>query len=140
MADIELDVKSEQVSKFLDVTPGKVKGVFGQVATLLLDVAEQAQILLYKQNSGPAKPPDSKYVRTFDLQASSERKIRNLSPFGFQAEWFTDLSYAPFVLGKVSQQAPIHRGRWKSLETVISILNRKVGPITKKILNKVFKK
>lgn len=138
MADIKVVIKSEQVTKFFNVTPNKMKGAFGQIATLLLDETEQAQILMYRQDSGPAKPPNSKYIRTFNLQASSERKIKDLSPFGFQAEWFTDLSYAQFVIGKISQQAPIHRGRWHSLERVIVIVDKKVRRITEKVLNKVF--
>lgn len=139
MSSVKTEADSSEVTSFLKGIPAKVEKGFRILAEQSLDVTENAQILAYGQNSSPPKPAGSTYTRTFKLRASSKRKIRNVSSTGFTAEWFTNLSYAPFVLGTVSQQVPLHRGRWKSVENVIAIVDNAIGTTTDKTMNKVFK-
>ncbi len=139
MSSIRMKADSSEVVSFLKETSAKVEKGFRTMAEQSLDITENAQILAYGQNSRPPKPAGSKYIRTFKLWASSKRRIRNVSSAGFTAEWYTNLVYAPFVLGTVSQQAPFHRGRWKSIEAVIAIVNNAIGTMIDKTVSKVFK-
>lgn len=87
---------------------------------------ELAQIKGYLSNSNPAKPAGSTYVRTFKLRNSSRTKVSG-SKFP-RGVWDTDGSapYDSLVLGTRSQQARIHRGRWRSQEDVIKIVDEKL--------------
>ena len=81
----------------------------------LLEFIDQAQAKAYTQDSNPAKPSNSRYIRTFNLQNSTEK----VHVSRFEGEWVSDIEYAHYVLGSKSEQAPIHVGRWKSKEMVI---------------------
>ena len=63
----------------------------------------------------PAPPPNSRYIRTFQLKAN----IRTFSPK--RGEWHTDnfTSYAVWVLKELWQVA-IHLGRWWTTEDVVN--------------------
>lgn len=138
MSSIRIKTDSSEVDSFLKMTPGKIGKGLKTMAKQSLDVTENAQILAYGQNSGPPKPAGSTHTRTFKLKASSKRKLR-VSNSGYTTKWFTDLSYAPSVLGKVSQQAPFNRGRWESIEHVTATVDKKLEANTDKIMSKVFR-
>ena len=57
------------------------------------------------------------------------RVIRKVTARVIDAEWFTVLDYAPFVLGQASDQALIHRGRWKSLEQVVKEVDQQIADL-----------
>ena len=83
----------------------------------VLKFIENEQILAYGADSNPARPPGSRYVRTFDLQSASETERTGTKLPDISGVWRVNLSKARYgekVLGTRQQQAPIHRGRWKS--------------------------
>jgi hypothetical protein len=95
----------------------------------LLDEIELTQIQSYLSGSMPAPPPGSTYKRTFTLRGSSRRKVKRVTSRVIDAEWFTNLDYAPFVIGELADQAKVHQGRWKSLEEVVKKVEGKIPDI-----------
>jgi hypothetical protein len=85
----------------------------------MLTFIENSQIKAYTANARPSLPEGSDYIRTFELQESSE-KIHQSS--ALEGVWKSDLDHAKYVIGQENEQAPIHQGRWKSIEVVESEL------------------
>jgi len=105
----------------------------------ILDTIEDAQIGSYGANSNPSKPPGSTYIRTFDLQrASKKQRTRRVLP-EISGIWSVDESkvrYGDYVLGTRTQQAAIHRGRWKSKTDVEKEAKNKAPQIVEEELRK----
>lgn len=94
----------------------------------LLDFVEKAQVHAYTSSASPAQPPGSTYERTFTLRRSSKKRRTGR----FSGIWETDegiASYDRYVIGKRSEQANIHRGRWKSTQEVEQELEREAPKI-----------
>lgn len=124
MIAISASIGERQVEAALDETSQGIEGKLSNVVDRLLNVIEATQIGAYTENASPAKPAGSAYERTFELKRSS----RKIHPTGsLRGEWRTDLAYARFVLGRQSEQAAIHRGRWKSVEEVEQQVEQ-IGP------------
>lgn len=104
----------EQAIVALDILNNEMLEAVDDSIDDLLTFVDNAQAKRYTQDSDPAKPPLSRYERTFDLQNSTEK----VHAVKFQGEWIADIEYAEYVLGPQGEQAPIHRGRWKSREVV----------------------
>ena len=103
----------------------------------LLDLVEGTQILKYSTSAFPAPPPGSTYTRTFALQGASEtRRISAKLPM-ISGEWSANeakAKHAKYVLGKKSQQAKIHRGRWMPTEDVEASVKAKAPAIVERNL------
>lgn len=90
-------------------------------------IDKSTRIREYTQNSKPAKPEGSTYIRTFNLQKSARRRITKRKLPGVEGEWKAEIRYASYVIGLASQQAEIHKGRWNFLEQAINNVNLEVG-------------
>jgi hypothetical protein len=98
----------------LDQTIKDIDDALDESIDDLLTFIDNVQAKAYTQDANPSKPGGSRYQRTFNLQNSTE-KVHVLK---FQGEWISDIDYARYVLGSRSEQAEIHRGRWKAREIV----------------------
>lgn len=134
--ELKLEIHSEAVIASLERYPEETRAGLREGIEEILTVIEDAQIKAYTKGDKPGLPAGSTYDRTFDLRDSSQRKIVTFTGSEFEAMWYTDLSYAPFVIGQLEDQAAIHRGRWKPLEEVKQEAEQKAGPILEKHLPK----
>lgn len=104
----------------------------------LLELTANTQILKYSASAFPTPPPGSTYTRTFTLQSASETRRTSTKLPVISGEWSANegkAKHARFVLGKRSQQARIHRGRWKSQEEVEKEVKGAAQAIIKKHVN-----
>ena len=124
--DIDLKPTFKQIIQETDKKLERANVIF---AREVLDTIEKAQILAYTSSGKPSQPSGSRYRRTFTLQKSSVRRTKRVTARVIDAEWFTTLDYAPKVLGQASDQALIHRGRWKSLEQVVREVDQQISDI-----------
>lgn len=113
---LEIEVDKRSLARWKKASQKDIEQAAVQTTLILLDKLEDATLIRrYTQNSRPAKPTNSTYVRTFNLQDSSSKQlIRDTLPV--EGEWRADVEYASYVIGTVDQQADIHIGRWPSLE------------------------
>lgn len=105
------------------------RGLNAAVDELLTEV-ENTQILKYTASAFPTSRPS--YDRTFRLQSASVTRRTSTKLPTISGVWSADEAKAPaarFVLGKKSQQARIHRGRWKSTEEVEAAVKGKAPGI-----------
>lgn len=112
-----INLPVQEVEHFAEQSESKLKATFEDILNDLLKAIENIQATSYTINSNPTQPPATTYQRTMNLASAS--KILINSPDS--GEWYIDesvASYGPYVIGKVVDQAPIHRGRWKSLEDI----------------------
>ena len=137
MIDFEVTI-TPPIGKITRENEARFKIVNGRVVDSLLDAIEQAQIKSYTSTAKPRQPAGTKYRRTFALQRSSERHRGRVTARDFNAVWRSDLGYARFVIGSKSDQAAIHRNRWKPLETVVTEVGRQVSDIYDKHFDEVF--
>lgn len=104
----------------------------------ILDLVENSQIKSYTAGGNPARPSGSTYVRTFTLQAASEKERTGRKLPDISGVWRANegkARYAPYVLGSRAEQAPVHRGRWKALEDVVKEVEERGPEIIKEQLN-----
>lgn len=129
---LEIDIDLTEVDELLRQYPREIEAALNDIIDELIGKVEQTQILKYTADAFPAQPPGSDYERTFTLQrASKKRKTRTALP-RIEAEWFVDevtADYGDVVLGETEDQAPIHRGRWKSLEEVAREVERQAPDV-----------
>lgn len=120
--DIQIIVDEDDV-KALAKTPDKIEAAAVRMTERLLGKVEDATLITkYTQTARPNKPAGSTYVRTFLMQRSSKKQItRNVFPI--EGAWQAKTAYASFVIGKASEQAAIHSGRWPVLELAINQVN-----------------
>ena len=103
----------------------------------LLGEIEQAQILAYTASGLPSQPAGTDYVRTFKLQSSSKTRRTSTKLPVISGEWIADegiARYAGYVIGSRSNQAKVHRGRWKSKEQVTAEVTAKAPAIVERNL------
>jgi len=122
---IDLDIKPtfKKITKEIEDKLERTNVIFTRET---LDAIENAQILAYTSTGKPPQPSGTRYRRTFTLQKSSVRLTRRVTARSIDAEWFTVLDYAAKVLGQASDQALIHRNRWKSLEQVVKEVDQQI--------------
>lgn len=103
----------------------------------ILDLVENSQIKSYTAGGNPTRPSGSTYVRTFTLQAASEKERTGSKLPDISGVWRANegkARYAPYVLGSRAEQAPVHQGRWKALEDVIAEVEEKAPGIIREQL------
>jgi len=112
-----------------------------EIVTAGLKLVEDEQIKAYSAGNRPSPPSGSTYKRTFKLQRSSRARTKKVRK-GYEGIWDTDgtADYDKYVLGIKSNQAGIHRGRWKSIEQVVEAVDKKLTPIADEIIDKEAKK
>lgn len=122
MPEISYEVDDAEVQRLLEEIPDDVNRASVTAVKKTLDAIENAQIKTYTNSAKPAQPSGSTYVRTFRLKGSSKRKnprnVKNRSSAVEGVWWSEGVDYASLVIGTRQQQAGVHAGRWKSLETV----------------------
>lgn len=116
-----------------------IEGEERRIEGLLIDGVEDVLIFTgrvqaesYTASGNPPPPPGSTYVRTFETARSSSKRLTRRQLPIIAGEWFADLRiarYAELVIGPRSQQAGIHRGRWKSEEDVEQIVAKEAPGI-----------
>jgi len=81
------------------------------------------RIMTYTLSGNPHQPSGSTYRRTFALSRSYKFEIlRNRWPV-ITSQWKAVAKHAKYVIGKLKQQARIHRNRWRDLETLTKEVN-----------------
>lgn len=93
----------------------------------VLDFAGTVQAESYTSTGNPAQPAGSTYTRTFALARSSEKKMTSKTLPIISGVWRANPAvarHAELVIGPRSQQAGIHRGRWKSEEDIEAEVGR----------------
>ena len=136
--DLDISVGLEEAFVVIDSVSDEVVEVLSESVDDLLGLVEETQIHKYTQEQYPSKPSGSTYVRTFTLRSSS-RKHRTGPMSG---EWYADTEqapYAPDVIGTLSEQADIHRGRWLATEQVEAVVIDKAPAVIAARLEKRFK-
>lgn len=123
---VDITPEFDEISKDIE---GRLKRTNQGFTKDVLDEIELTQIQAYTLTSMPAQPPGSTYRRTFTLRESSRRRIGTITANRIDASWFTKLDYAAEVLGEVEDQKEIHRGRWKSLQEVVKLVDAKIPDI-----------
>lgn len=119
--EVEIDPKSAQ--KLQKRSTKEIERATVRTVERLTERAENATLIRqYTQTAKPAKPLGSDYIRTFRLQKSSERRIVR-DTFPVEGSWEAKTEYASRVIGLAKDQAPIHAGRWPSLELAINEVN-----------------
>ena len=136
---VEINVNQLDINNAAREEELRIERNLNNAVDLILDEIEAAQIGSYGANSNPTKPPGSTYIRTFDLQhASKKQRTRRILP-EISGEWSVDetkVRYGDYVLGTRSQQARIHRDRWKSRNEVEAEVKEKAPGIIQEELRK----
>lgn len=134
---LEFEIDKSQFAKFdreVKLTVEEASRITVRKAFDRIDIA--TGIKKYTQNSGPAKPSGSTYIRTFKLKKNARRKItKHILPV--EGEWLAQAKYASFVIGLANQQALIHSGRWPALELAINDVNSNISNDFDKAMKKV---
>lgn len=125
--DVTITVDVAALKNLERVSERRIEAGLNRVVDKLLEETEKAQILAYTATDQPPLPPGSDYERTFQLKSASKTRRTGRILGDISGEWYVDPDRAPYgkyVLGLQSQQADIHRGRWKSVEQVIRELEQ----------------
>jgi len=123
LIDVDIEIDPKSAKKLQKQFAGGIWAATLATIKRLLKRAEDATLITqYTQTARPAKPTGSDYIRTFKLQRSSERRIVH-RPLPVEGLWEAKIRYASQVIGLAADQAPIHAGRWPSLELAIREVN-----------------
>ena len=133
---ISFEISLPQISAAIDSEiEKKIEPGLNEIVDELLVMIAQTQILAYTATAQPARPAGSKYVRTFTLRSASRTEHAGRRLPDISGEWSAATSvarYAEYVLGSRADQAPIHRGRWKSEEEVVDAILPKIPGLVRK--------
>jgi hypothetical protein len=123
LIEVEVEIDPKSAKKLQKKSIREIeRATVGTVNRLTARAEDATQITQYTQTARPNKPTGSDYMRTFQLQRSSERRIiRDTLPV--EGIWEAKTQYASMVIGLAAQQAPIHAGRWPALELAINQVN-----------------
>lgn len=123
LIDVEVEIDPKSAKKLKKESIKNIELATVRTVDRLTARAEDATLITqYTQTAQPARPLGSDYIRTFKLQRSSERRItRKTLPV--EGIWEAKIRYASQVIGLAADQAPIHAGRWPSLELTINAVN-----------------
>ena len=127
LIDLEFELDPKSVKTLQEQSAKNIEeATVGTVTRLLERVEDATLITQYTQTPRPSKPTGSTYIRKFRLQRSSQKRIiRDKLPV--EGAWEAKTEYASFVIGLAQDQAPIHRGRWPSLELAINNVNTNIS-------------
>jgi hypothetical protein len=134
---VEYKIPMGQVNSAIKKSIQRVTAKLNAARDEILEFAGTVQVKSYTASSNPAPPPASTYTRTFALQSAFKTQVTSTQLPTISGEWSVDetiANYAPFVVGRKSQQAKIHRGRWKSVEETTAIVKGRAQVIIKKHL------
>ena len=133
--DIEIIVDKDDIEEIKKI-PGKIENAAVRMTARFINIIEDATLVTqYTQNSKPAKPAGSTYIRRFQLQRSSKKRLIR-DKFPIEGTWEAKTKYASFVIGLASEQAAIHSGRWPALELAINNVNVSAPKIWDEEMNK----
>lgn len=121
MSDIYIEIDQAQLDRFTNGLEDGAEDAINEALDDILVATELVQAASYLRTSNPGLPAGSTYRRTFRLRESSRTKRGSRKLPQITGSWFTDPGVAPYadeVIGPRSEQKPIHRGRWKSLEDI----------------------
>lgn len=127
-----------EVQRAITKEVSRVEAKLNAARDEILEFAGQVQILKYTASAFPAPPPGSTYTRTFALQNAFETRVTSTKLPTISGEYSVNeakAKHASFVVGKKSQQAKMHRGRWKSQEEVEKEVKGAAQVIIKKHVN-----
>lgn len=123
LIDVDVEIDTKSAKKLQKQSTEEIERATVRTADRLTERVEDTTLITqYTQSAKPAKPLGSSYVRTFRLQRSSERRIIS-NTFPVEGSWEAKTEYASRVIGLAKNQAPIHAGRWPSLELAIAQVN-----------------
>lgn len=126
LIDVEVEIDPKSAKKLQRQSIKSIETVAIRTVERLTKRAEDTTLITqYTQTAKPAKPTGSDYIRTFRLQRSSERRITHRA-LPVEGIWEAKVKYASQVIGLAKDQAPIHAGRWPSLELAINQVNTNV--------------
>lgn len=136
---IRFEIDEKSLADFQRATEKQIEQAAAMTVFALAQlVGDKSLLTQYTQNSKPAKPTGSTYIRTFNLQRSSQtRLVRDTMPV--EASWEAKTEYASYVIGKTDQQAAIHSGRWPNLEYTIKEVEKEAPKIFDESMRKVTK-
>jgi len=137
---IEVQVQIEGIDGFADGTEKQLSKYLFEAMKEALAFTELVQIRAYTSTGNPSQPSGSDYRRTFTLRGSSKVKVTSKKLPEIRGQWIADpriAEYAIYVIGPKSRQATVHKGRWKSLEDIADIVEKKLPEIFDKYLSKV---
>jgi hypothetical protein len=122
---LEIDFDPEGVLDLVERGQvARIEAALNRAMDEILATIALSQIEAYTADSLPPRPAGSVYQRSFDLRGSSRSRRSGQALPDISGEWYSESDYARYVLGLRSQQAVIHRGRWKSLEDVTAEAER----------------
>ena len=143
MADVlsvEFEIDKSQFAKFKKQTVGVTELATAITIRKALDHVERATLIKnYTQNSKPAKPEGSTYIRTFRMQQSSRKEMTSTKFPAIEGRWEAKIKYASYVIGPISAQAEIHKNRWPALEAAITFADQNISIDFNKAMKKVQK-
>lgn len=136
MYDVIIQIDQKSVDATAQAATDRLEAALVRGVERLLTIAEEAQATSYTASSNPDR---LNYERTFTLQSASETEMLSTRLPEISGEWRINegvASYGRYVLGKRSEQAPIHRDRWKSEEEVEAIVESKQNDVINEELNR----
>ena len=141
MTDVYIEIDPRDFfERFGDDLIEEAENLLNEGVDQILVAAELVQVASYLKTSNPPQPAGSDYTRTFTLRRSSKTRRKGRRFPVLSGQWFTDPGIAPYadeVIGPRSEQKPIHRGRWKSLEEIQAKVDELAAAITEEKLNEI---
>lgn len=131
------EVKAERSIADLKAEEKKHEDRLNEAVDEILAFIENCQIKAYTSSGNPPLPTGSRYQRTFNLRAASHVERTGTKLPNISGEWSVDegkARYGRYVLGSRSEQAKIHRGRWKTRPEVEKETQEKAPQIVKEKL------
>ncbi len=135
---IEVGINIGQFQKSTNLAQKEIIRRLVSATDKILDLIEATQIKKYTSAGEPDRPTGSKYERTFTLRDSSKKKITSRRLPEVEGLWWSEMHEAPYnkyVIGPRSEQAPVHRDRWKSIEEVVIEVDARASQIIREELN-----
>lgn len=109
-----------------------------QLKDYLLDLSKPTQaaldLLKARMQVYPAPPPNSKYVRTYNLKNSWQTTV--ILSGTTLGKLSTNIPYAPYVVDG-ADQAGIHQGRWQTIQQVATEEEANIAVIYERELERV---
>ncbi len=136
MYDVAISIDQKSVEAVARAATDRLEAALVRGVERLLTIAEEAQATSYTASGNPDRLA---YERTFRLKSASETEMLSTHLPEISGEWRINegiASYGRYVLGKRSEQAPIHRDRWLSEEDVEAIVESKQDEVINEEMNR----
>ena len=138
MLTIKVKVQKSDVKRELRQIRGRITLALNNARDKALVAVALTQVESYGTDSRPAKPQGSTYTRTGKLRRGGRKKVTSTRLPDISGEFYTEgVPYDKYVVGKLSEQAAIHKGRWLSLEEQEETGQRVSENIVKKEISKL---